>query len=86
MLGVAGVLLDSPYRRKGARLHGIKVENFGSVLNVYPNDVTIGVQVDNNTILNLARIDAGPRGKIDIERIRFLVVLKLHHYLVLENR
>jgi hypothetical protein len=59
-------LLDSSCGRKGARFYSVKVKNFGSVLNVYADDVSISVQVDNHAILNLARINAGSRGKINV--------------------
>ncbi|OLE86728.1 MAG: hypothetical protein AUG07_02285 [Acidobacteria bacterium 13_1_20CM_2_60_10] len=50
----------------------------GSVLNVNADDAALRIQINHQTILNFAGINARARVQIDIERIGFLVVMKFH--------
>jgi hypothetical protein len=54
------------------RFEGYQVEGFGCA-GVDADDAA-GVKVDDNAILNFARIDAGARVEADVERIGFGVV------------
>jgi len=56
------------------------------VLDIDADDPALGIEVDHQTVLNLAGIHTGASVQIDIERVRFLVINQLHAHPFLRRR
>src|SRR6185295_3917386 len=75
---VAAMSLRRARRRKRDGFHLRQVKLARSVLDVEPDHVAIGVEIDDQTLDDLAHL--GPRRavQLDIEAVRFRIIAKLH--------
>src|SRR5262249_25633311 len=65
-------------RRKGDRLDFGQVELARGMIDVEPDDVAVGVEIDDESRDNLARFGARHVLQLDIKAIRLRVIMQLH--------
>src|SRR5712692_8783880 len=55
-----------------------QVQYLRGMLNINADNLTLGIEVDHQTVLYLARIHTWARVEIDVERVRLLIVMQFH--------
>src|SRR5262245_57825104 len=72
------VSLRGTRRRKGDRLDLGQVELAGGMVDVEPDNFAVGIEVDHETCDDLPSLGARRALELDIEAVRFRIVVQLH--------
>jgi hypothetical protein len=70
--------LRRAHRRQRNGLDPGKIELAGRMIDIEPDHVAIGVEIDIETFDNLPRLRAGCALQLDIEAVRLRIIMQLH--------